>query len=159
MSIGKHLVDPAISKKHIDQSISALLKRVTLNREYWIPYLAGYSVEWTKDPTVFIDSRLPKDVLYKGKKYDVTRYLVIHECVEKCLMDELGMHYVLAHNLATAAERTAVEADGHSWDGYTEALKPFIQLATRKPPDIDSPKTLDKRPYVQEKAPYLDRMA
>ena len=159
MCTGKHLVDTAISRKHIDQSIAELKKKVTLNFDYWIPYLAGYSVDWKKNPTVYIDCRLPKKITYKGKSLDVIRYLLIHECTEKSLMDELGMPYILAHNLATAAERTAVEADGGDWDFYTDSLKPWISLATKKPPERESPENLDKRCYVQEKAPMLDRMA
>lgn len=165
MSIGKHLVDPAISKKNLDLSIAALLKKVTINRDYWIPYLAGYSVEWEKHPTVFIDFRLPERIYCKasarGKPIlvDVTRYLLIHECVEKCLMDDLGMHYELAHNLATAAERTAVEADGYSWDAYTDGLIPWIQRVTFKPSEKESPKNLDKRPYEQCKFSGLKKMA
>jgi hypothetical protein len=165
MSVGKHLVDTAISKKHIDQSIAELLKKVRINRDYWIPYLAGYSKEWQGTPTVFIDCRLPESIPCKSGKsvrsvtIDVTRYLLIHECTEKCLMDELGMPYILAHNLATAAEKTAVEADGFSWDDYSNALKPFITAATHKPKDKESPEGLDKRPYVQEKFPGIDQMA
>lgn len=164
MSIGKHLVDPAISKKHIDQSIAELLKRITLNRDYWIPYLAGYSKDWKTQATVFIDYRLPAKVYCKAGGHgtpvliDVTRYLLIHECTEKSLMDDLGMPYILAHNLATGAERTAVEADGYAWDAYTDGLKPWIRRALYQPADQVAPKNLDLRPYIQEKFPGLKQL-
>lgn len=160
MCTGKHLVDPAISKTHIDQSIKELLKKVTINREFWIPYLAGYSKDdWKDNPIVYMDCRLPKELVTTWYKIDITRYLLIHECVEKCLMDELGMPYILAHNLATAAEKTAVEADGHSWTVYTNSLTPYIREAEKQPEGKESPKALDKRPYEQEKAPILAKMA
>lgn len=161
MSIGKHLKipDDAISREHIDQSIDALLQRVTINRDFWIPYLAGYSTTWRDNPVVFIDPRLPLSLTYMDETIEVTRYLVIHECVEKCLMDELGMPYILAHNLATAAEKTAVEADGYMWSAYCMALRPYIRLAESKPDDLESPADLDKTPYIQEKAPMLSLMA
>lgn len=166
MSTGTHLVDPAISKKHIDQSIDALMKRVTVNTEFWIPYLAGYSIDWkNQPPTVFHDPRLPERLPYPGSAVngettiDVMRYLLIHECTEKCLMDELGMPYILAHNLATAAEKTAVEADGYSWDIYTNLLTPYIKLVETKPDDLTSPANLDTRPYVQEHFSGLSEMS
>lgn len=160
MSTAKHLKipDDAISRTHIDQSIDELLKRVTICRDYWIPYLAGYNTEWKDHPVVFIDPRLPEKLTYDNETIPVTRYLIIHESVEKCLMNELGMPYILAHNLATAAEKTACEADGYSWYAYTLALKPYIKMVEKKA-DVDSPSDLDKTPYIQEKAPMLSQMA
>lgn len=160
MSVGKHKCpDSALSKKHIDQSIKALLKKVKVVRDFWTPYLAGYSIEWVDEPTVFIDPRLPKTLKHGNKVIDITRYLLIHECVEKCLMHDLGMPYELAHNLATAAEKSAVEADGISWAVYTELLQPYIRVAVIKPKGLESSPKLDKTPYIQEKAKFLDQMA
>lgn len=165
MSVGVHhthlhIPDSALSRHHVDESINALLAKVTINRDYWIPYLAGYNTDWKDKPTVFIDYRLGDKIHYKGKMIEVTRYLLIHECVEKCLMDELGMHYLLAHNLATGAEKSAVEADGHDWADYTYCLDPYINIVARdQPKGKVSPDNLDKTPYVQEKYPKLDLMA
>jgi hypothetical protein len=160
MSVGKHKIpDSALKRVHIDESIKALMEKVSIVRDYWIPYLAGYSVEWVEDPIVYIDSRLPKTLMDGNKAYDVTRYLLIHECVEKCLMHDLGMHYELAHNLATAAEKSAVEADGLSWAVYTKLLQPYIRQATYKPKDLESPTNLDKTPYIQENFAGLEKMA
>lgn len=161
MCTGKHKIpDSALSKKHIDQSIKILLQKVRIVRDYWVPYLAGYSMEWMHDPIVFIDFRLPETLTTRsGRVIDITRYLVIHECVEKSLMHDLGLPYELAHNLATAAERTAVEADGFSWAEYTELLQPFIRSAVFKPKGKESPINIDKTPYVQERFAGLDKMA
>lgn len=159
MSVGKHIIpDDALSKRHIDKSIDALLDKVKINRDYWIPYLAGYSTDWDGNPHVFIDSRLPEKLEHKGVTYSITRYLLIHECVEKCLMHDLGMHYLLAHNIATGAEKSAVEADGLSWKIYTDLLQPYIRRATLKPEDKESPEDLDKAPYEQEHFAGLDKM-
>jgi hypothetical protein len=160
MSVGKHKIpDSALSRTHIDESIKALLKKVRVVRDYWIPYLAGYSMEWVDDPIVFIDQRLPKTLMDGNKVYDVTRYLIIHECVEKCLMHDLGLPYELAHNLATAAEKSAVEADGLSWAVYTKLLQPYIRQATYKPKNLESPTIIDFTPYLQEHFSGLDKMA
>lgn len=159
MSVGKHtLPDAALSRRHIDQSIAALLKKVTVARDFWVPYLAGYSTDWVENPTVFIDHRLPKTLTEGNKLYDITRYLLIHESVEKCLMHDLGFHYVLAHNLATGSEKAAVEADGLSWALYTKVLQPYIRQAVHRPSGLAAPPRLDIAPYVQEKAPFLDKL-
>lgn len=159
MSVGKHNVpDSALSRKHIDQSIAALLKKVTVVRDFWVPYLAGYSNEWVNNPTVYIDKRLPKTLTEGNKVYDITRYLLIHESVEKCLMHDLGFHYILAHNLATGSEKSAVEADGLSWAIYTRILQPYIRQAVHQPQMLKAPTDLDITPYVQEKAPFLDKL-
>lgn len=159
MCTGKHIIpDSALSRKHIDQSIAALLEKVTVVRDCWVPYLAGYSTEWVEHPTVFIDSRLPKTLTEGNKVYDITRYLLIHETVEKCLMHDLGFHYILAHNLATGAEKSAVEADGLSWAVYTRLLQPYIRQAVHRPNGLKAPSILDIAPYIQEKAPFLDKL-
>lgn len=157
MSSGRP-VDDALSKNHIDEAIKALLSRITLNTKYWIPYLAGYSRNWKTNPVVYIDPRLPEILSIAGKRVHIYRYLIIHECVEKTLMDELGLPYDIAHDFATAAEKSAVEADGFSWDAYTRALNPYIKQAVTKPDGLEAPQDLDLAPYEQDHSKDLGEL-
>ncbi len=159
MSTGrKNVPDDAISKQHIDEAIKALEAKVIIDHSHWIPYLGGYSTDWKKNPEVFFDARFPDTLKIGGKTMKPFRYILIHECVEKSLMDDLGLGYLVAHDFATACERTAVEADGFSWDLYCMALKEPIKEVTKKPANLDAPDNLDVDPYVQEKAPMLKQI-
>jgi hypothetical protein len=51
------------------------------------------------------------------------RFLIVHEAVEKALLDELGLHYLHAHQIALRIERAAVEAEGFAWRDYNAFTK------------------------------------
>jgi hypothetical protein len=53
----------------------------------------------------------------------VEPFLLIHEIVEKALLDELRLHYLHAHQIALRAERDAVKAAGVSWWAYQRFMK------------------------------------
>jgi hypothetical protein len=151
MSTGHNKVaDQALSKAHIDEAISTLLKLVGIDNKHWIPYLGGYSKDWDKHPEVYFDERFPDTLKVGGKVMQPYRYILIHECVEKSLIDRLGLSYEVAHDFATGAEKSAVEADGFNWAMYTHALRPYIREVVNKPTDLEAPKDLDLTPYVQE---------
>lgn len=159
MSTGHNKVpDQALSKTHIDQAIDTLLKRVDIDNQHWIPYLGGYSEDWKKHPEVYYDARFPDSLKIGGKTMQPYRYILIHECVEKALMDELGLSYEVAHDFATSAEKSAVEADGFNWAIYTHALQPYIKEVIHKPDDLEAPKDLDLAPYVQERSGDLAKL-
>lgn len=159
MSTGRKKVpDDAISKTHIDDAIKVLEAKVHIDHSHWIPYLGGYSEDFKKNPEVFFDARFPDKLNIGGKVMHTFRYILIHECIEKALMDELGLHYLVAHDFATACERSAVEADGFSWSDYCNALKRPIQEVTKKPANLDAPDNIDLTPYEQEKAPMLKQI-
>jgi len=43
--------------------------------------------------------------------------------VEKALLDELGLHYLHAHQIALRTERAAVEAMDVAWKAYDDFTK------------------------------------
>ena len=91
-------------------AVQAIRRRVKIvNREYDIPYIAGYSLD---GETVFIDRHLPKTFRWNTKTVRVDPFLLTHEIVEKALLDELRLHYLHAHQIAVRAERDAVKAAG-----------------------------------------------
>lgn len=124
--------------KAYENDLAQGIKNITIDRTYWVPGLAGYSLDGTK---VYIDGRLPE--MWNGVHTD--KYLVIHEVTEKSLMDKLGFSYGYAHDMALEAERHAVEADGLNWDEYEKHMWNFIHAYSanakvpkeKRPPDLD----------------------
>jgi hypothetical protein len=53
--------------------------------------------------------------------------LILHEAVEKTLMDHLGLRYLHAHQIATRAEQAAVRAAGISWDAYDRFMRMYVK--------------------------------
>jgi hypothetical protein len=101
-------------------AVRAIRHRVrVVNRDYDIPYIAGYSRDGS---TVFIDRHLPRSFRWLAKTVRV-ELLLTQEIVEKALLDELRLHYLHAHQIALRAERDAVKAAGVSWWAYQRFMK------------------------------------
>ena len=159
MSTGhRRIPDSALSKAHIDEAISTLLKHVEIDHHHWVAYLGGYSKDWENHPEVYFDARFPDSLKVGGKTMQPFRYILIHEAVEKSLIDELGLSYDVSHDFATAAERSAVEADGFNWALYTAALRPYFGMATKKPDDLEAPSDIDLTPYIQDHSADLPKI-
>jgi hypothetical protein len=77
------------------------------------------------------------------------RYLILHEEVEKALIDQLNLHYLHAHQIATRAEQAAVRAAGIRWRDYDRFMQKYVkrigdERLTKVPAD------LDLKPYRDE---------
>ncbi|HEY2396357.1 MAG TPA: hypothetical protein VGH81_10330 [Rudaea sp.] len=131
----------------LDRALDAILRRVKkLDRTHDIPYLAGYS---TDGQTIYIDRHLPRTMAYKGRKIEVDRYLIMHEEVEKTLIDQLGLHYLHAHQIATRAEEAAVRADGILWRDYDRFMQKYVKhIGDERLKKV--PEDLDLKPYRDE---------
>jgi hypothetical protein len=114
--------------------------RVDMSKD--IPYLAGYS---KNEHTVYIDRLMPK--MFKG--HHIAKYLLVHEVVEKTLIDKLGYDYEHAHKIATQCEKLAVEADGLDWGEYEHHCDAYIKQAEHETPRC-TPIDLDLKPYTDE---------
>jgi hypothetical protein len=142
-----HIPDWYVSSLMLDRALDAILLRVKkLDRDHDIPYLAGYSQD---GQTIYIDRHLPRKMSYKGRKIEVDRYLIMHEEVEKTLIDQLGLHYLHAHQIATRAEEAAVRAEGILWRDYDRFMQKYVkhigdERLTKVPAD------LDLKPYRDE---------
>jgi hypothetical protein len=129
-------------------AVQAIRRRVKIvNREYDIPYIAGYSLD---GETVFIDRHLPKTFRWITKTVRVDPFLLTHEIVEKALLDELRLHYLHAHQIAVRAERDAVKAAGVSWWAYQRFVKKY-EKPIEKEKLVRVPSQLDLTPYRDEK--------
>jgi hypothetical protein len=135
------------SRATIDAVEKAIRSKVKVVRGVDIPYAAGYS---TDGKTVYIDRAVPKTFDLHGRPCDVTRYLVIHEAVEKALMDALGLPYAYAHALATTCEEKAVQADGYDLAAYNAAWDKIIRTVGSRGKYPDVPKDLDTQAYTQD---------
>jgi hypothetical protein len=149
--IGAHtrlrVPDTYVSSLMLDRALDAIEKRVgTIDRDHDIPYLAGYSLDGKR---IYIDRHLPPTFKFRGREIGVDRYLLLHEEVEKTLIDQLKLHYQHAHQIATRAEEAAVRADGISWRAYDRFMQQYVKTVgderLEKVPD-----DLDLKPYRDE---------
>jgi hypothetical protein len=136
-----------VSSLMMDRALDAVVRRVkTLDRSHDIPYLAGYS---TNGKTIYIDRHMPPSFKYQGREINTDRFLILHEEVEKTLIDRLGLHYLHAHQIATRAEQAAVRAAGIAWRDYDR----FMQKNVKRIGDerlTKVPADLDLKPYRDE---------
>lgn len=142
-----HIPDWYVSSLMLDRALDAILRRVKkLDRTHDVPYLAGYSQD---GQTIYIDRHLPPTMNYKGRKIGVDRYLIMHEEVEKTLIDQLGLHYLHAHQIATRAEEAAVRADGVLWRDYDRFMQKYVKTVGDEHLK-KVPADLDLKPYRDE---------
>ncbi len=125
--------------------VLALQRRIEVNHDFDIPYLAGYSEDGR---TVYIDRHLPRTMASQGRAVRLAPFLVTHEVVEKSLLDKLRLHYLHAHQIALRTERDAVRAAGVSWQAYQALMK-----RNGKPIDEEKVKAV---PHDLDLTPYRD---
>jgi hypothetical protein len=138
-----HRPEWLIGQTMMDHAVKAIRARAHLERGYDIPYLAGYSVD---GHTIFIDRHMPKSFVYKKRKVLTDRFLIVHEAVEKSLIQLLGMHYLHAHQIALHAEQAAVRAEGITWEAYDAFMQENIKIIGDE--ELSKvPSNLDLTPY------------
>jgi hypothetical protein len=152
--IGAHerlrIPDTYVSSLMLDRALDAIARRVgAIDRNHDIPYLAGYSIDGKR---IYIDRHLPPTFRYRGRDIAIDRYLLLHEEVEKTLIDQLNLHYQHAHQIATRAEEAAVRADGVSWRAYDQFMQTYVkrmgdERLTKLPDDLDLKPYRDEHDY------------
>jgi hypothetical protein len=136
-----------VSNLMMDRALDAICRRVKkFDRKHDIPYLAGYSED---GKTIYIDRHMPQFFKFRGRKVDTDRFLILHEEVEKTLIDQLGLHYLHAHQIATRAEQAAIRAAGINWRDYDRFMQKYVkrigdERLTKVPDDLDT------KPYRDE---------
>ena len=135
----RHAEDWAMSAFMMDHAVRAIRKRTRLDRSHDIPYLAGYSKD---GKTIYIDRHMAKSFVCKGRRIQTDRFLLVHEAVEKALIQLLGLHYQHAHQIALRAEQAAVRAEGIPWKAYDDFMQIYIkeigdERLTKVPADLD----------------------
>lgn len=129
-------------------AIDKLAEGIVIDKTYDIPYVAGYSKNRT---TIYIDKDFSQSLKNdKGDIIDLEKFIVLHEIIEKSLIDLWKLHYHYAHQIALRLEEVAVESYGINLIEYNTILEKWIK-------EIDSqeiiriPKDLDLTPYEDEK--------
>ena len=147
--------DTKISRAILLQAERAVRQSVKVNRKYDVPYVAGYSVD---GGTIYVDRDLPKTFSDGKKRSDILPFIILHESVEKSLLDQLKLDYQQAHQLAQRLEQAAIRDAGINWQKYDAFIQLYLKdaedrSALRIPPD------LDLEPYRDEDVyPMLRRM-
>jgi hypothetical protein len=136
-----------VSSLMMDRALDAVVRRAKkIDRNHDVPYLAGYSSD---GKTIYIDRHMPQTWKYRGREIDTDRYLILHEEVEKTLIDQLGLHYLHAHQIATRAEQAAVRAAGISWHDYDRFMQKYVKkIGDERLTRV--PRNLDLKPYRDE---------
>jgi hypothetical protein len=136
-----------VSSLMMDRALDAVVRRAKkLDRKHDIPYLAGYSSD---GKTIYIDRHMPKTMKYEGRDIDTDRYLILHEEVEKTLIDQLNLHYLHAHQIASRAEQAAVRAAGIRWRDYDRFMQDNVKhIGDERLAKV--PADLDLKPYRDE---------
>ena len=136
-----------VSSLMLDRALDAVVRRVKdLDRKHDIPYLAGYSND---GKTIYIDRHMPRTMTFRGRVVDTDRFLILHEEVEKTLIDQLGLHYLHAHQIATRAEEAAVRAAGILWRDYDRFMQKHVKtIGDERLRKV--PADLDLKPYRDE---------
>jgi hypothetical protein len=74
-----------VSSFMMDRALEAVVRQISkLDRNHDIPYLAGYS---KNAKTIYIDRHMPKSFVFRRRRIKTDRFLILHEAVEKTLMD------------------------------------------------------------------------
>ena len=136
-----------VSSLMMDRALDAICRRVkTFDRNHDIPYLAGYGLD---GKTIYIDRHMPRSFKFRGRTVETDRFLILHEEVEKTLIDQLGLHYLHAHQIATRAEQAAVRAAGVEWRAYDRFMQKHVKsIGDELLKKVT--KDLDLKPYSYE---------
>jgi len=136
-----------VSNIMMDRALDAICRRVKkFDRKHDVPYLAGYSLD---GKTIYIDRHMLQSFKFRGRTINTDRYLILHEEVEKTLIDQLGLHYLHAHQIATRAEQAAVRAAGITWHDYDRFMQRYVKrIGDERLTKV--PKDLDLKPYRDE---------
>ena len=137
-----------MSKRELTRALNQIVRKVKVNTLYDVPFLAGYS----KDAkTIYIDKRIPKFLTYKNKKFNIYRFLILHEIIEKTLIDHLGpLNYNLAHEIASRAEYAAITGEEFSYTEYNQFIQEKL-AEIRCETNYTIPPDLDLKPYYDAK--------
>ena len=141
--------DTYVSGLMLDRALDAILRRVaSIDRDTTSPI----SRATARTARIYIDRHLPPILRCAAATIEVDRYLLLHEKVEKTLIDQLGLHYQHAHQIATRAEEAAVRADRVAWRAYDRFMQRYIkrigdERLTKLPEDLDFKPYRDEHDY------------
>lgn len=129
----------------LDRALDAILRRVrNLDRDHDIPYLAGYSQD---GKTIYIDRHMPRTMKSRGREIGSDRFLILHEEVEKTLIDQLGLHYCMHIRLRPARRKlpSVLPASSGAMQKHVKTIGD--ERLTKVPADLDLKPYRDEHDY------------
>ena len=127
----------------LDDACAAMLKAVRVDRVHDVPYVGSCSLD---GKTIYIDYELPTHFSFRGKRFDIDRYIIMHEVVEMLFEHQLHFSYEDAHQIALHAERALVVSDGLSWAAYNRFCARWIKVIGNRKHYLNPPADIDLQP-------------
>jgi len=131
------------SPKDTESAQEELLERVKVDCKHDVPFVAGMSED---GETLYVDKEAYPEIVKLG----YLRALIVHEMVEHCLMEDVGMKYQEAHAIATGAEESTLRADGIDQTKYNADYDRIIRKVASRGKYPNVPEDLDTEPYQDE---------
>lgn len=158
MSKGDHRHRVLLGEREYDRALhdarfaAVLARAVSVNYDYDVPYLGGYSQDGA---TLYVDRDTPAEAkrgkrLYQLRPQGLVSGILVHEHWEKTALTAWRWSYREAHELATHAEhahvRNVLKMDAAE---YEEVWHPIIRAAEKKlhSQGVQLPPDFDRTPY------------
>jgi len=132
-----------LNSRVLDEAARAVLKAVRVDRTHDVPYVGSCN---RRGDIIYVDYELPTHLESLGKRYDVDRYIVMHEVIEMLLEHHLKFSYRDAHQVATATERALVQSDGLSWAVYSRFCSKWSKKISARRSYPNPPHDIDLQP-------------
>ena len=132
-----------LKSRVLDEAARAVLKAVRVDRTHDVPYVGSCN---RRGDTIYIDYELPMHLTYRGRRFDVDRYIVMHEVVEMLFEHHLKFSYRDAHQIALTMERALVLSDGLSWAVYNRFCSKWSKKIGARKDYPDPPRDIDLQP-------------
>jgi len=135
-----------IDKAWLDKLIADIEQQTMFDHTYNVPLAGGSSKD---GKTIYMDQAIPTTYTQRGGAIvDVTRYLRVHEYVEKRLIDA-GNGYLASHGAATAVELAALQDDGYDVGQYDAFWSKWEKVAAKHKLGDGTPPDLELKPYEE----------
>lgn len=109
------------------------------------PYVAGYDRD--DGARVFIDCAAPLKATRDGREIPVGPLLVLHERIEKAVLQDYRTLYPSAHQIALRLEKAAAQALGVDWKAYDDLIADLSEAISARKAPRDVSDRLDLQPY------------
>ena len=143
-AIGVARPNAAARRAALRLALDQLYRTSRIDRGFEVPYVAGYDVE--AGGYVFVDCAIPFSIRRGGATIPVGPLLVIHERVEKAILQDYATVYPSAHQFALRIERAAAKAVGAPWTPYDDFIAEISDRISARDHASASDR-LDLQPY------------
>ena len=137
----------ALNSHVMDEAAEAVMKSVRVDKTHDVPYVGSCN---RRGDVIYIDYQLPTHLTYNGERYDVDRYIVMHEVVEMLFEHHLKFSYRDAHQIASRCEKALVESDGLSYAVYARFCSKWAKRIGARKSYPNPPRDIDLQPEQDE---------